>query len=562
MYIKLFLNQRNFLWPFIAIFICWNNFVVAAQMVPDTGQLIQELKKQPNLNQPGNVNLLSAPEQGKDESVDVNDVRMLVNGFKVSGSSLFDHTQLESLVSDLVGGQHNFAEISAGVARITQFYRQRGFMVARAYLPEQDLKDGIVQINILEGQVGARRFNNTSHIADTLIEKHLDHIKTGVPLEGDKVDRAILLLSDTPGVGGARATLQPGASVGTSDLVVQVDSGKPYYANIELDNYGSYYTGENRLGAAIALNSPLNLGDQLTVRALTSDRDLTYARLAYLLPVGGSGFKLGAAYTDMRYTLGREYKQNDFHGTAVNSSVYATYPLIRTQLANLYTSLTFEHKDFRDVNTDVIEKKVRLFNFGFAGSRQDTFLGGGFNSFETSIVTGRLSMDDQSILQDRVSADTKGTFAKLNLTLNRLQRINDKNTFSLGLSIQAANKNLNSSEKFYLGGATGVRAFPQSEAGGDEGWMINAELRHDFNESFQGIIFYDAGAVHINHNAYLTDTSNIRNISGAGLGINARYKALQFKSALSWRVDGGRFQSVPQSEDDNVRLWMQVGGAF
>ena len=534
----------------------------AAQSVPDAGQFSQELKKQPNLNQPSNVELLKPQTEMQDQSAETDDVRILVNGVKVTGSQLFDHALLESLATDLIGGQHNFAEIDAAVSRITHYYRERGYLVARAYLPVQDLKDGIIEINVLEGRLGEHRIQNEAHVADSLINSHLDHVKTNSALQSEKVDRAVLLVGDLPGVGGARASLQPGASVGTSDLIVEVAPGQRYSADVEIDNYGSYYTGLNRLGGAVALNSPLKLGDQLTVRALTSDQDMKYGRISYQLPIGSNGIKLGLAYSDMSYTLGKQYSANDFHGTASSSSVFVTYPFMRGQLANLYGTITYEQKDLHDINADTIDKKVRLVNLGFTGNRQDAFLGGGYNSIETSLVVGDLTMDSTTLSQDQGGAKTKGTFEKLNVNLSRLQRLTDRDTLSLALSFQQANKNLNSSEKFYLGGVNGVRAMPQSEAGGDEGWMINAEVRHDFTELLQGVAFFDTGTVHINHNAYIADAANVRNVSGVGFGINAHYKALQFKSALAYRTNGGTALSEPASSDIHLRLWVQVGGAF
>ena len=121
------------------VLMMFNASVQAVQPVPDAGQLSQELKKQPNLNSPASVDLLKALEEIQAQPAEANDVRMLVSGVKVSGNQLFDHALLEGLVTDLVGGRHNFSEIDAAVARITHYYRDHGYLVARAYLPVQDL---------------------------------------------------------------------------------------------------------------------------------------------------------------------------------------------------------------------------------------------------------------------------------------------------------------------------------------------------------------------------------------------------------------------------------------
>lgn len=551
---------QRLLWPLFLIVGCTAFSAYAA--TPDAGQISHELIKQPDLNQSSPVELLRIPVPNEQAADTASDIRIMVNKITVSGNTVVASEPLEAMVTDLIGAEHNFAEISAAVARITTWYRQQGYLVARAYLPAQDLKDGLVVIHVLEGLLGEQHVNNRSRIADARVRQHFDSIEAGEPLQSSEVDRAVLLLSDTPGVGGARASLRPGASVGTSDLIFELDPGQAYAANVELDNYGSHYTGENRLGATLALNSPFNLGDQLTVRAMASDQDMDYLRLAYQLPINANGLKLGAAYSDMHYTLGREYADLNAHGTANSASVYLSYPFVRSQATNLYGTVTLEQKDTKDTQGDVVDKRVRLINFGLSGNRQDGVLGGGLNAASATLVVGNLNLDPVTLAQDEASANTHGGFAKLNVTLSRLQRISNTNLLYVAASGQWASKNLNSSEKSYLGGSDGVRAYPPGEGGGDESLMINAEWRHSFNDKLQGIIFLDAGTVRINENPYLADTANTRNIAGAGLGLNASYKALQLTSAIAWRIHGGPALSEPISEDTNPRLWVQLSSTF
>jgi hemolysin activation/secretion protein len=557
-------NKNNaFKWFILSLLFAGHLTAINAQAdAPDAGQLSQPLIKQPNLNPTAPVELLRMPAVG-DNQYDANsDIRILVNKITVTGNQVQSSEYLEALLADLIGAQRNFAEISSGVNRITNWYRQNGYLVARAYLPEQDLKDGVVMIHVLEGLLGTQQVNNRSRVADARVKQHFEQIQAGTPLQSQTVDRAVLLLSDTPGVGGARAALRPGQSVGTSDLIFELEPGQAYVANVELDNYGSHYTGENRLGGALAINSPFNFGDQLTLRAMTSDQDMTYARLAYQLPLNGNGLKLGAAYSDMNYGLGREYADLNAHGSANSASVYLSYPFIRTQALSLYGTVTLEQKDTQDIQGDTVDKKVRLVNLGVTGSRQDAFGGGGLTNFGASVVVGDLGMDSVTLEQDAASANAQGGFSKININISRLQRINDNNVVYVAASGQLASKNLNSTEKLYLGGSDGVRAYPPGEAGGDEGLMVNAELRHTFSEKLQGLVFLDGGTVTINKNAYITDAANTRNIAGAGFGLNASYKAIQLKSVIAWRLHGGPALSEPISEDTNPRLWVQLSSNF
>jgi hemolysin activation/secretion protein len=557
------MQNRNIALPALTLSLL-SSIAFAAPTAPDAGTISRELQNQPVLDTPKTVVPLRSEKAAPAPST-AGDVKIAIKAVLVTGNTLFTAAELEALVADLAGGEHSLAELNKGAARITAYYRARGYVVARAYLPAQDIKDGIVTINVMEGLVGQVSIKNQSRISDKVSSAHMSKVKPGAALQGSQVDRAILLLSDAPGVGGARATLQPGASVGTSDLLIELNPGKAYAANIEADNYGNRYIGENRLGAALALNSPFNVGDQLTVRALGSDGGMTYARLAYQLPLGGDGWKLGAAYSDTTYKLIQEFASLQAHGTATSNSVYVSYPMVRSQATNLSGTLTYEGKelaDFTDVPVSSTNKKVQLVNLGFAGNHQDALLGGGVTSLDISMVSGYLDMDANSLATDATTAKTKGVFTKLDYTFNRLQRLSDKNTLSFAINGQQADNNLASSEKFSLGGATGVRAYPQGEGSGDQGWISTLELRHAFFGGLQGVVFYDAGGVVINRKPYTT-APNTRDISGAGLGVNMQYKAVQLKTCVSWQTGaGGQAQSEPVSVNKNPRGWVQLSAGF
>ena len=528
---------------------------------PDAGQVTRELQKPADLAPPKTVAPLRVEGEAAPQGAPNSAVRFAVTSIRVTGSNVFPAAELEALVANLSGAEHSLAELDAGAARITAYYRERGYVVARAYLPAQDIKDGAVVINVLEGVLSQQHVTNKSGLSDAMASRYLADVKPGAVLQSQQVDRALLLLSDAPGVGGARAALQPGASVGTTDLLVELDPGTPYAANLELDNYGNRYTGEYRVGAAVALNNPLGLGDLLSLRAITSGDLMSYARLAYQVPVGVSGLKVGGAYSDTRYKLGDIFASLQQHGTASSTSLFATYPFVRSQAVNLAGTLTLEDKKLID-RTDTVanangDKQVQLVTLGLAGSRQDALWGGGFNSFDVSLATGNLSMDAATLFDDAKpnSANSNGTFTKLAYSLNRQQRVSDQYSVLLALSGQQASKNLNSSEKFSLGGASGVRAYPQGEASGDQGMLLNLEVRRSLSEQLQAVVFYDAGLVEINRNAYGAG-DNTRAIAGAGLGLNGQVGKLQFKTSVAWRTSGGDPVSDPVNR--NPRWWFQL----
>jgi hemolysin activation/secretion protein len=529
---------------------------------PDAGQILREVQP-PALRVPEAV----PPPRTEEPQPDAGaiDARIMVKSFRISGNTAISTETLLPLIVDLAGTERSLRELHGAAARLTAYYRQQGYAVARAYLPAQEIKDGVVAINIIEGRIDKRRLSNESRLSDDRANAYLGEVKDGDVIRSAQLDRGLLLLNDTPGVGSARATLQPGASVGTSELLVELNPAAPYAASLSLDNHGNRYTGEYRVGGDLYLNSPLRIGDQLAISALASDRDQTYGRVAYRLPIGSNGWQLGAAYFDTRYELARDFEDLDAHGKATSASVFVTYPFIRSQASNLYGALTWEEKrltDEVDATSTETKKALHIANLSVYGDHQDGFGGGGINNFNLSLVFGQLDIKSREARAiDDASAETDGSYTRLFFSAGRLQRLSRTDVLSVSLSGQLASKNLDSAEKFSLGGAYGVRAYPQGEGIGDEGYLVTLEWRHDFNDVLQGTLFYDTGSVTINRNEFGT-APNSRTLSGVGVGMNASYGDTQLRASLAWPTQGGDPTSIPSSAERTPTLWVEMRAVF
>lgn len=351
---------------------------------------------------------------------------------------------------------------------------------------------------------------------------------------------------------------------GTSDLLVETTPSAPYNGRIQLSNYGNRYTGEYQLGASLNINSPLKIGDQLAIRAVGSNGDLLYGRMAYQMPLGSDGLRIGAAYSRNRYQLGREFESLNAYGTSETASLFATYPLMLSQTGSLLSTLTYENKTLNDRMDSLLsntDKQVQLASLGFSGERQDAVNGGGRTSFDAAMYVGHLNMDATARMTDSLSARSNGDFVKATYMLNRLQRITDQDTFSVTLSGQWAGNNLNSSEKYSLGGVYGVRAYPQGEASGDMGSTLRLELTHNFISQVRGVLFYDYGHIRINRHIFSV-ADNTRTLAGAGLGLNASLYSWQLDSYVAWPMQGGMPLSEPASSERLPRLWVQMSGEF
>lgn len=531
---------------------------MAQSSPPDAGKVTRELMH-PELSLPKSRPPSLRIEQPSPEmSADAGGAVRLV-GVSFSGNLALTNNELEAVVADEINKMLDLPGLQAVAQRVTQYYRERGYLLARAYLPAQDMTDGRLEIAILEGHYGAIELKNTSGIADGALLSRLRALRMGAPVEAASLGRGLLLLGDIPGI-EVKSTLRPGSTPGTSDLVVDVEPGRRLAGSAELDNHGSRYTGEFRLGGGVEINNPLELGDQLSLRALTSDEGLWLGRVAYQVPLGGDGLRAGAAHSDMRYKLGKEFASLRTHGSSLTDSLFAQYPIARSRGFNLNGQAQWDRKrleDRVDSTATITPKQLDAMTLSLTGDFQDGW--GGASSFSIALGNGRLRLDSAAALGvDRVTAKSAGAYTKLNANLLRMQRVTDDLGLLMSLQAQWAGGNLDSAEKMGLGGNQGVRAYSSGEASGDDGWMANFELRQRLDANWSAGGFVDHGEVRINHRPWATG-DNTRSLAAYGLAANWSDGAeWTFKGVLAWRGN----QRPSADVDRTPRVWLQLARRF
>jgi hemolysin activation/secretion protein len=526
-----------------------------AQLAPDAGQSLQNLDRQ-SLQPPPRQSIdLNLPDVPSTEAKP-GGPSLQVNGFVLDGNATIPSAELLPLLDDLKGRTVSLGELQAGANRITRLYRERGYPLARAYIPAQEIDGGQVKIAILEGRYGQVQADNHSRLKGSALAP-LAALKNGEAVKAGPLERSLLLLQETPGV-DVKSTLRPGATVGTSDLLVDVQPGPLVSGNVEADNYGNRFTGEYRLGGTLNLNNPLGLGDQISLRALGSDEDQHYYRAGYQLPVGPWSTQLGVAYSDMDYQLAKDFGDLDAHGNARTASVFAGQPLVRTRDFSLDAQLQFDDKRLKD-DVDVTEyrsdKRARVTTASLSGNGKDGLLGGGLYGFSLAWSHGSLNIDGTANqADDAATARTAGDYNVLRPTLSRLQRLSDRFSLYGQFQGQWADGNLDSSEKLILGGAYGVRAYPQGEAAGDQGWLANLELRYALRPAWQLSTFVDHGEARLNKDRW-DDGENHRSLSGAGVGAAWSAYGWRVSATAAWKLGNADARS---DVERTPRVWGQV----
>ena len=493
-----------------------------AQQLPGAGSQIQQIPPAPVPQRAApEIRIESGVAPAKPGAVES---KILVSTLRITGAKAYSEAELLALTGFVSGSNLTLTELRSMASKITDYYAKQGFFAARAFLPAQQIKDNAVTIAVTEGQYGQIILRNESRLSDAQANRLLDGLKPGDPITNDPLESRLLLLSDTPGV-EVKSTLVPGTVPGTSDLLVNVTPGRLISGSVDADNAGNRYTGEYRVGATVNLNNPLGLGDVASVRAITSGAGLKYGRASYQVPFGRA--TIGAAYSRLDYVLGREFAPLGANGVATVASVYGNYTLIRSRDTNLYTGLNYDQKKFQDRVTlfsSVTDRKINVLTANLYGNHSDSLGGGGVSTFSLGLSAGKLDIQTPAALAaDAVTARSQGSYSKLTFAASRLQQITNGFSLYAGISGQGASKNLDSSEKMSLGGIDGVRAYPQGEGFGDQGYLANLEARFLLPKAealpgnVQLIGFVDGGGITINKNPWVAGPNSI-NLSAYGLG--------------------------------------------
>jgi hemolysin activation/secretion protein len=530
-----------------------------AQTLPSAGGQLQQIPTVPTV--PGLLAPTELRSPPTPPSPLASGIAFPVHHLQIRGASVYPEADLLKVTGFEPDRDFNIQALQVMADRITQHYRQNGYLLARTYLPAQEIREGAVTLMVLEGQYGQIRVNNTSSLNNEVPKAVLEGLNYGDVIALGPLEERLLLLTDIPGV-GIRSTLMPGSAVGLSDLVVDVLPGARVSGSVDADNAGNRYTGEERIGGTVNVNNPAGIGDLATLRVLTSGHGLRYARAAYQVPMGRG--RVGVAYGDLGYKLGREFADLKAHGHARIASLFGTYPLVRSRQSNLTVGLSLDAKTFQDridAEPSQTDKRAQVAVASLYGDHRDRWGGGGLNSYSLALSAGSLDIrTPEALVRDLASARTDGAFSKLGFAVSRLQSVSPSMSLFAGLRGQVASQNLDVSEKMELGGMNGVRAYPEGEAYADEGALLTLELRKQLDLSAQAAgqvhlaAFIDAGTVKLHHQAWAAGDQR-RHLSGAGVGVYwTQARDFAVKAFYARKLGSEASTSAP---DKSGRFWVQ-----
>lgn len=499
---------------------------------------------------------------------------LLVRAIQVDGPDLIDTADLGAVLAPYENRRLTLAEIYEAADKVTTLYRSRGYLVAKAYVPAQDARKGVLRFKIVVGRYGTITLRNASLVRDSFLRGVIDQALAGSPfIHQDELERAMLLTSDLPGAAMPRVAIGRGQQPETSDVAFNVPDARRVDGYLLADNFGSPYTGRDRLTGGINLNSPLGIGDRLSAFGIvTDDARLWNGRIAYAAPLGYSGLRGEISAYRTTYTLGGLYRSLDATGTADAVSASLSYPLLRHRDDSITLSAGYTHKKLND-NVLGVSIADRNMDLGILNITRDTMgaLAGLPLVTSTTLSISGGSVDFPDPVQraaNLAGVHTSGDFAKLNLTFNATLAFTD--TLSLTSSVRAQKSllgNLDSSEQLGLTGYYGVRSYDEGLAG-DSGYLFTPELKYalpDIQRYRHSVgLFTDVGAVWLENPSFTTLQKGYTQLNAVGLGYYASYEysparllLLKAQVAHSYGANEGA-----RSYDRGTKGLLQIGVTF
>lgn len=497
--------------------------------------------------------------------------KVMVKDFTIDGQDIYSEDTLKALLADKKGKELSFRDIQDGADMITRYFRQKGYIVAKTYIPPQDVTAGIVHYHVEIGRFDTPSITNKTNIRDSAIRKQAQAVKEGEYVTRDKLERAVWLVSDMAGA-DARVALSRGRNPGTVKLDMTVEPYVGKHGLVSADNYGSRAMGYNEYSLDYDFWNPARNGDHLMASISTTGRHMFNWGTNYITPLAKDGLKLTVGYNVFSYDMGDEWAMYKGVGTSRVTSLGLDYAIRRSRRHNLYTGLRFEHSEIKDeyraYDATYGDKTGNALVLSLYGDDQDT---AGMTDWRLDWKLGHIN--NRAFHSDNIYArwmagdpDTNGDYSKIRGHIERHQNINERSYLLLSAYGQYAFTPLDSSEHFSLGGPYGVKAYPTSEGSGDSGYITRAEYRwliplEAYDQQLQLAFYAEHGGVWIDRNGGDSGTKNHRNLQGAGIGIIwQRWQDWFIRADYAWKL--GAEDPVSDTSHNNGRFWIRGGFYF
>lgn len=465
-------------------------------------------------------------------------VEFVLQGVRFSESAFLARADLAAVAGPYIGKKVNFTALQKLVGDVDALYARKGLATAKAVLPPQEIRNGIVRIELVEGRLGELRVEgNGSTRAGHILGRI--RIAPGSVVDLDSLKRQLVYFNRTSDI-QLQAALRPGSAFGLTDVLILAQEPPRHDLRLFLDNQGSPSTGRYQAGASLRYNNLFGIGDSVSAYLAGAEGAIT-GNVTYSLPVNRRNGRLSVSYARNRIgIIAGPFEQLDIKGNSSTAMLSLQQPLWVTEVWKLDGALALSRTESSTTLSGVSLGDSTIDKASLGASLSRVGARGGW-SVSQSVAQAQ---SKEEFGADRSFIVYDGSFAGARRLGQRWSTVlNAGWQYTPETEIPAA-------ERFLIGGISTVRGYQQGLLSGDKGYYLQLELHRPLSRSLTGFGFVDTGGV---------ASSPTRQITGAGLGLNWRWrKRLNADLAV-----GYPFNQIVSDQDSyriDARLVFDVDG--
>ncbi|PHN57069.1 ShlB family hemolysin secretion/activation protein [Pseudomonas sp. ICMP 8385] len=409
-----------------------------------------------------------------------------IKTIELKGADSLSAAERERLIKPYIDQCLGVSQLNQLLKAVTDHYIDKGTVTSRAYLPQQELSKGHLQVLVVEGKLEGLKGADNSQLSDRELAMAFPG-KNGDLLNLREIEQAIDQLNRLPS-NRAQMELAPGDAVGGSSVLVKNTPQKPWRASLSRNNDGQKSSGEQQWGAGLEWDSPLGLADQLILRGghdAISDHQKTSknAMLYYNVPWGWWNFSYSYNQSDSRSLIqgdSFDFKQT---GDSQNHQLRAERVVHRDALSKTSLSVGLAHlrtNNYIDGSRlDVSSHRLSEMQWGINHGRR---VGSAFVNMDLGMQNGIGLLDAQAQDErgDFGSRQPNSRYRKYTATVSYLQPFmlwGESFSFTSLATGQRSEDMLFSPQRMSLGGSSSVRGFKDQQLNGDSGGYWRNDLR-------------------------------------------------------------------------------------
>lgn len=476
--------------------------------------------------------------------------RFRVNAFDMSGNTVYKKRLLKTLLERFVDMELNLHDLNKAADTITAYYHDHGYTLARAVIPAQKIVNGVVNIHIVEGRIGRLRFTGNQRFSSAFLAARTGLLQPDMLVTTDRLENNLLLLNDIPGL-SAKVVLEPGAEFGATNAEIVVTE-KLVGGSIGVNNYGRRETGQDKLEAALNINSPLGWGDQLALTGSSTQHQLVrYWKAGYSLPVNTVGTRLALGASKAAYEVSGALAVLGIGGEIRTTELGISHPFIRSRKASqsINVGVRRSHLVQSALGATVSDHTISVLSAAYLINQ----------IHDDSAVTNASLGLVTNFKSVKTPTQQNAVYARMELDINHTAPFVQNWDLYLRGNLVRSRDMLPDTEKFSLGGPGSVRAFRSSEVRGDSGYLATVELRRPFALAGRmGTlrVTADAGEVIYKMPGFRDSRERLRS---AGLGATIYpFKGVTASIDAATPVGNG----YAASDGKNNRVWVNVSASF